>query len=91
MKPTFSSFFPKLLRLDLKNASAKLAKVTELYINSTITTKDGVDQMDEDLINVIRKFHMIPPSSRPYNLTSNDNPSMGQGQLIELLFGTVCR
>ena len=45
-----------------------------------------IDQHDEDLIRTIRNNYFIPPSTLPYNLKSEENPSMGQGQLMELLF-----
>lgn len=51
---------------------------------------EGLDQADSELIQKVRDGRFfVPPSTRPYNLTSEKNPSMGQAQLIEMLFKEV--
>ena len=66
--------------------SQRLDSLGEKYVLQAISST-RIDQYDKDLIRTIQKHFLIPPSMLPYNLESTKNPSMGQGQLMELLFG----
>ena len=50
----------------------------------------GISQTEPQLIQSVREAgFLVPPSQLPYNLKEERNPSMGQGQLMELLFKGV--
>ena len=75
------------MHIGLTVLSNKLDLLAEKYVNVSMSTKIGVDQLDKDLARNILKYHMLPPSTMPYNISTKDNnPSVGQAQIMELLF-----
>ena len=64
----------------------RLDSIEEKHVLHVIPSTK-IDQKDKDLIRTILNHFLIPPSVLPYNLESEGNPSMGPGQLMELLFG----